>query len=88
MVGKGKGKGKGKEKGKGSSLSRMNPTVSLVTKVEVATEVAAVAGETTEEIGLMDRHWWWRQVGQLNWTSCIWTQCLMKEVVGELLRLR
>ena len=33
----------------------MNGTVSLVTKVEVAIEVAAVAGETTEEIGLMDR---------------------------------
>ena len=34
----------------------MNPTVSLVTKVEVATEVAAVARETIEKIGLMD-HW-------------------------------
>ena len=33
----------------------MNPIVSLVTEVEVATEVAAVAMETTEEIGLMDR---------------------------------
>ena len=36
----------------------MKPTVSLVTKVEVATEVAAMAGvaaiEATEEIGLMD----------------------------------
>ena len=33
----------------------MNPIVSLVTKVEVATEVAAVARETTKETGLMDR---------------------------------
>ena len=33
----------------------MNPTVSLVTKVEVATEVAAMAGETTKETGMMDR---------------------------------
>ena len=39
----------------------MNPTVSLVTEVEVAaevaatTEVVAVVGETTEETGLMDR---------------------------------
>ena len=32
----------------------MNPNVSLVTEVEVVTEVAAVAGETTEEIGMMD----------------------------------
>ena len=34
----------------------MNPTISLVTEVEVATEVAAVARETMEETGLMD-HW-------------------------------
>ena len=33
----------------------MNPNVSLVTEVEVATEVAAVAGETTKVTGLMDR---------------------------------
>ena len=33
----------------------MNPIVSLVTEVEVATEVAAVAEETMEETGLMDR---------------------------------
>ena len=33
----------------------MDPNVSLVTKVEFATEVVAVAGETTEETGLMDR---------------------------------
>ena len=33
----------------------MNPTISLVTKVEVATEVAVVVGETMEERGLMDR---------------------------------
>ena len=32
----------------------MNPTISLETEVEVATDVAVVAGETTEEIGLMD----------------------------------
>ena len=32
----------------------MNPIVSLVTEVEVTTEVAAVVGETTEETGLMD----------------------------------
>ena len=31
----------------------MNPIVSLVTEVEVATEVAVVAGKTTEEIGLI-----------------------------------
>ena len=52
----------------------MNPTVSWVTKVEVVTEDAAVAGvaatdgaalvETMEEIALMDRWWWWRQEGQ------------------------
>ena len=33
----------------------MNPTISLVNEVEVAIEVAAVAGETTEEKGLMDK---------------------------------
>ena len=33
----------------------MNPIVSLVTEVEVATEVVAVAREIMEEIGLMDR---------------------------------
>ena len=33
----------------------MNPIVSLVTEVEVTTEVAAVFTETMEEIGLMDR---------------------------------
>ena len=32
----------------------MNHIVSLVTEVEVATKVAAVARETMEEIGLMD----------------------------------
>ena len=32
----------------------MNPIVSLVTEVEVATEVVAVGGETMEETGLMD----------------------------------
>ena len=32
----------------------MNPTVSLVTEVEVSTEVAVVAAETMEETGLMD----------------------------------
>ena len=32
----------------------MNPTISLVTEVEVATEVAAMVGETTEETDLMD----------------------------------
>ena len=32
----------------------MNPIVSLVTKVEVATEVVFVAVEKMEEIGLMD----------------------------------
>ena len=63
----------------------MNPTVSLVTKVEVATEVAAVAGEAMEETGLMDHWWWWRQEGLQNWTSCRWTWCLKKEVGGELL---
>ena len=33
----------------------MNPTVSLVTKVEFAIEVVAMARETMEETGLMDR---------------------------------
>ena len=33
----------------------MNPNVSMVTEVEVASEVAAMAGEKTEETGLMDR---------------------------------
>ena len=33
----------------------MNPTVSLVTEVEVATDVAPVAGEIMEETGLMNR---------------------------------
>ena len=46
----------------------MNPTISLVTEVEVATEVAAADGatvvETMEEIGLMDRWCWWRQEGR------------------------
>ena len=32
----------------------MKPIVSLVTKVAAAIEVATVARETTEEIGLMD----------------------------------
>ena len=32
----------------------MNPNVSLVIEVEVVTEVAAVAGETMKETGLMD----------------------------------
>ena len=43
----------------------MNPTVSLVIEVEVATEAAAVDGarvtETMEEVGLMDCRWRWRQ---------------------------
>ena len=39
----------------------MNPTVSLVTEVEVAAVDGATVAETTEEIGLMDRHLWWRQ---------------------------
>ena len=43
----------------------MDPSVSLVIEVKVATEVAVVNGavvvETMEETGLMD-HWrWWRQ---------------------------
>ena len=42
----------------------MNPTVSLVTKVEVATEVVAMDGalvaETMEETSQMGC-WWWRQ---------------------------
>ena len=46
----------------------MNPTVSLVTEVEVATKVVAVDGatvaETIEETGLMDCWWWWRQEGR------------------------
>ena len=46
----------------------MNPTISLVTEVEVATEVVAAnraaVVETTEETGLMDRWWWCRQEGQ------------------------
>ena len=45
-------------KGKGSCLSGMKPIVSLVTEVEVATEVVAADGamvaETMEEKGLMD----------------------------------
>ena len=45
----------------------MNATVSLVTEVEVATEVAASDGaavvEKMEETGLMDHWWWWRQEG-------------------------
>ena len=32
----------------------MNPTISLVTEVEVVTEVVAVAREIMEETGLMD----------------------------------
>ena len=32
----------------------MNPIVSMVTEVEVVTEVAAMAGETMEETGLME----------------------------------
>ena len=70
----------------------MNPTVSLVTKVEVATEVAAIDGaavaETMEEAGLMDHWWWWRQEGQQKWTSCKWTWCPKKEAGGELLQSR
>ena len=42
----------------------MNPTVSLVTKVEVAAVDGATVVETMEEAGLMDHHWWWRQEGQ------------------------
>ena len=64
----------------------MNPTISLVTEVEVATKVADADGvvvtKTTEETGLMDRWWWWRQEGLQNWTSCRWTWCLKKEVGG------
>ena len=45
----------------------MNPIVSLVIEVEVATEVTAANGamvaETMEEIGLIDRWWWWREEG-------------------------
>ena len=41
----------------------MNPTVSPVTEVEVATKVAVADGaaivETTEETSLMDHWWWW-----------------------------
>ena len=37
----------------------MNPIVSLVTEVEVTTEVAAVAVETTKETSLMDHRWRW-----------------------------
>ena len=33
----------------------MNPNFSLVTEVEVATKVAMVVRETTEETSLMDR---------------------------------
>ena len=47
-------KRKRKRKRKRIMLIRNEPHVSLVTKVEVATEVAAVDGETMEEIGLMD----------------------------------
>ena len=32
----------------------MNPVFSPVTEVEVATKVAAMDGETTEETGIMD----------------------------------
>ena len=43
----------------------MNPNVSLVTEVEVVTEVATMDGVTVaeimEETGLMDHWWWWRQ---------------------------
>ena len=46
----------------------MSPTISLVTEVEVATEVAAVDGvviaEKMEETSLMDHWWWWRQESQ------------------------
>ena len=46
----------------------MNPNVSLVTEVEVATKVTIVDGsmvaETMEETGPMDHWWWWRQEGQ------------------------
>ena len=46
----------------------MNPIISLVTEVEVATEIVATDGvvvvETTKETGLMDHWWWWRQEGQ------------------------
>ena len=42
----------------------MNPTISLVTEVEVAaTDGAAVAGKMGET-GLMDHWWWWRQEGR------------------------
>ena len=69
----------------------MSPTISLVTEVEVVTEVAAANGaavaETMEEIGLMDRWWWWwRQECRYNWTSCKWTWRLKKEVGDELLQ--
>ena len=42
----------------------MNPTVSLVTEVEVATADGASVTETMEETGMMDHWWWWRQEGQ------------------------
>ena len=52
----------------------MNPTIYLVTAVEVATEVAVANGatvvKTMEETGLMDRWWWWIQEGLQKWTSC------------------
>ena len=61
-------KKKRKRNRKRSCWSGMNPIVSLVTKVEVTTEVTIADGstvvETMEEIGLID-HWsWWRQEGQ------------------------
>ena len=42
----------------------MNPTVSLVTEVEVVAADEATVAETTEETGLMDNWWWWRQEGR------------------------
>ena len=46
-------KRKGKRKRKRKMLIRNEPTVSLVTEVQVETEVAVV--KTMEETGLMDR---------------------------------
>ena len=51
----GRKKKRKRKKKKGSCWSGMNPIVSLVTEVEVATEAAVEASKTTEETGLMDR---------------------------------
>ena len=39
----------------------MNPTISLVTEVEVTVADGAAVVETTKETSLMDHWWWWRQ---------------------------